>query len=407
MPGVFLKPLHRRLAGLARWATFIFAALLLTIAVHAFVPPFFIALLALRIVATEAGLWLAIAGLLTALIALVLPSGKWWKASTCGMAVGAGIIGLLPFRHMSTTIARADAALARTCEPAWNEHIPTSSEHTFRARPYALADAMVGIAHAGVITTSIAIPGADGGILAGIQYQGPEGKGAQPVIIVIHGGGWRGGSVTEAAACHRYLAAHGYLVYSIGYRFAPATPFPGARDDVHAALAWVSAHAPAAGGDPQRLILMGRSAGAELALLAAYEQPDPAIRAVVSWYGPVDLVKGYRELPQPDPLHVRNLLRDYLDGTPDEKAAAYAQASPLSYATRLLPPTLLIAAAHDHAVLSEFQYQLRDQLEVTGTPVMLLELPWAEHAFDIIPNGPGAQISLYYLERFLAWAVAR
>ena len=47
---------------------------------------------------------------------------------------------------------------------------------------------------------------------------------------------------------------------------------------------------------------------------------------------------------------------------------------------------------------------MRDRLAMTGTTVALLELPWAEHAFDRLANGPGAQVSLYYLERFLAWS---
>ncbi|MBA3699467.1 MAG: alpha/beta hydrolase [Planctomycetes bacterium] len=402
-----MKPLPDRLVSIGRWSACIFSAILLTVALHAVIPPFVIGMVALRILATEGGLWIAIAGVITAVVGLLIPSRKRLKSVTIIMAVVAGFIGVMPLSLIPRTISQADSALARACGPIWNEHIPAIDRNEVRAHAYAIGDAILGLSHAPVIETDVAIPGADGVVLSGIRYQRSEEGRPQPVIIAMHGGGWSGGSVSEGAACHRYLAAHGYLVYSIAYRLAPATPFPGALDDVQAARVWVTAHAADSGGDPSRLILMGRSAGAQLALVAAYERPDPSIRAVVSWYGPVDLVKGYREPPWPDPLHVRALLRDYLNGTPKDQAVAYVRASPISYATRALPPTLLIAAVADHGVLIGFQRQLHDRLEATGTPVVLLELPWAEHAFDRFPNGPGAQMSLYYLERFLAWAVSR
>ncbi len=364
-------------------------------------------MLVLRILATEGGLWIAIAGATTAVMAFLIPSRRWLKSVTIIMALVAGLVGLMPLAHIPRTISQADSALARTCGPSWNEHIPSIDRNEVRAHPYALRDAIIGISNAPVDETDVAVPGADGVVHSARRYRSPGEGRPRPIVIAIHGGGWRGGSNTEGAACHRYLAAHGYLVYSIDYRVAPATPFPGPLDDVQAARAWITAHAADAGGDPSRLILMGRSAGAELALVAAYERQDPSIRGVVSWYGPVDLVNGYREPPRPDPLQVRGLLRDFLNGTPEDQAAAYDRASPISYATRALPPTLLIAAVADHGVLIGFQRQLRDRLEATGTSVALIELPWAEHAFDRIPNGPGAQMSLFYLERFLAWAVSR
>ena len=51
--------------------------------------------------------------------------------------------------------------------------------------------------------------------------------------------------------------------------------------------------------------------------------------------------------------------------------------------------------------------RLRDKLAATGTTVVLLDIPWADHAFDEVFNGPSSQLELYYTERFLAWALAR
>ena len=69
-------------------------------------------------------------------------------------------------------------------------------------------------------------------------------------------------------------------------------------------------------------------------------------------------------------------------------------------------PTLLIYGTRDHIVEARFGRMLHERLLATGTTSVLLEIPWAEHAFDAVANGPSAQIALYYTERFLAWAVA-
>ena len=73
---------------------------------------------------------------------------------------------------------------------------------------------------------------------------------------------------------------------------------------------------------------------------------------------------------------------------------------------RPLPPTLLIYGARDFVVEPRFGRMLHERLRATGTPSVLLEIPWAGHAFDAVPSGLGGQMSLYYIERFLAWAMA-
>jgi acetyl esterase/lipase len=153
--------------------------------------------------------------------------------------------------------------------------------------------------------------------------------------------------------------------------------------------------------------LIGRSSGAHLALLAAYTGGTPPVRGVVGYYGPTDLAAGYREPPRPDPLNVRRLLETFIGGTPETKPEAYRDASPISYATRPLPPTLLIYGARDHIVLPRFGERLHDRLRATGTTSILIEIPWAEHGFNAVPSGPSAQLALYHSERFLAWVMAR
>jgi acetyl esterase/lipase len=151
--------------------------------------------------------------------------------------------------------------------------------------------------------------------------------------------------------------------------------------------------------------LLGRSAGAHLAMMAAFESGALPVRAVVSYYGPVDLTDGYRNPPSPDPLDVRAIEEALLGGTPDEVPDRYREASPISYVARRLPPSLLIYGGRDHIVLPTFGARLDERLRAEGATSVFLEIPWAEHAFDAVPNGPSGRLSLYYTEQFLGWAL--
>ena len=197
------------------------------------------------------------------------------------------------------------------------------------------------------------------------------------------------------------------MVFAIDYRHAPRWQWPAQLADVRAALEWIGRHGPEYGADPSRLAVLGRSSGAQLAMVAAYAPGGPPIRAVVSCYGPVDLVEGYRHPPRPDPLDVRGILEAFLAGTPGDALDRYHDASPVTYVDRRLPPTLLVYGARDHVVEARFGAMLHARLQATGATSVLLEIPWAEHGFDAVSGGPSAQLALYYTERFLAWALKR
>src|SRR5207249_2777236 len=147
--------------------------------------------------------------------------------------------------------------------------------------------------------------------------------------------------------------------------------------------------------------LIGRSAGAHLAMLAAYRHPPLRVRGVVSYYGPADLANSYRHPPRPDPLHIRDVDEKFFGGNPDQMSRQYAEASPVSYAMHALPPTLLIYGARDNIVEARYGAEFRTLLAASGTPVAYLEIPWAGHAFDAVFNGPSSQLAMYYTERFL------
>lgn len=232
-------------------------------------------------------------------------------------------------------------------------------------------------------------------------YQPGYAHGPLPGVIVVPGGTWRGGDNSEFVAFNAYLAARDYVVLSINRRMAPQWPFPAARDDVLSALAFAKVNGPQFGLDPDRIVLLGRSAGGELALLAAYTAGDPAVRGVVSIYGGSDLQYEY-EHPAPSALvDTRSALEAYLGGSPAQREDAYFAASAINFVSAASPPTLLIQGALDRMVTPEETARLEARLRAAGVKHLAVNLPWATHKCDKSFAGPCGQMVTYAVERFL------
>ena len=257
------------------------------------------------------------------------------------------------------------------------------------------------------------IDAGDARVVSGVEFARPDGhpltltiyrptsSGRFPTIVQIYGGAWQRGTPNDDGQFARYFASRGHVVFAIDYRHAPRWRWPAQILDVRSALAWIRTHAAEYDGDASRIVLLGRSAGAQLALIAAYEGTPADVAGVVSFYGPTDLAEGWRVPPRPDPFDVRAALETYLGGTPDQIPEPYRAASPLTYVSAKAPPTLLLYGRRDHIVEARFGRILNDRLRAAGATSILLELPWSEHAFDLVPNGLGGQVSLFYVERFL------
>jgi len=224
---------------------------------------------------------------------------------------------------------------------------------------------------------------------------------AQPAIVVIHGGSWRGGHRSDFARWDRYLAAHGYTVFDIDYHIAPQPNWQTATADAAASVAYIRAHAAALGVDPARIALLGRSAGGHLALLAAYSKIQPPVQAVISLYGPTDLAWGYAHVAHPDPINGQSALRHFLGGPPNVIPTIYRDASPITYADRKQPPTLLIHGGRDNLVGPQHAVLLADRLKASGNTVQFVPVPYALHGFDYNFDGWGSQIVRPTLLRFL------
>lgn len=256
------------------------------------------------------------------------------------------------------------------------------------------------------VTRGVPFSKADGVPLSLDVYQ-PGTTGTFPMIMQIYGGSWQTGAPANQEWFSRHFAQRGYVVVAVDYRHAPEWKWPEQIVDVRTAMYWISQDGAKFGGDPSRIVFVGRSAGAQLAMRLAYQEGPSSIRGVVNYYGPVDLAEAWRQPPRPDPVGVRGLLEAFIGGTPDRKPEHYRHASPITWVSKGSAPTLSIYGARDHIVEARFGRVLDAALIHAGATSVLLELPWSEHSFDAVPNGMGRQIALNYTERFVAWAVNR
>jgi acetyl esterase/lipase len=283
---------------------------------------------------------------------------------------------------------------------------PLASAHTGAAFSYSLREAVLGdSSHAPITERRVKYTAADGSPLELLLLRGPD-AGPRPTIVSIYGGAWRAGSPDQAISVNRHFARRGYTVVAIDYRHAPASRSPAQIEDVWRSLALIADSAASWGVDTARVVFVGRSAGGHLALLAAWEPPPSGrvpitARAVVGFYAPYDLAKSYDDRPSPDPIDVRQVLRMFIGGPPAQFAAQYQEASPSSYVRPGLPPTLLVYAGRDHLVQSKFGRAMAADLHAAGDSVSYVELPWAEHGFDLLPHGIGEQASIAAMETFL------
>lgn len=362
------------------------------------------ALLPLGVGAPEVSPWLMGANAIAVLLALRFVQ-KRWRRIVLACSLFSLVISTLPLSQFPAANQRAEASMQAALGTNYLAQIAPPFQAQMRSKPFVLRDAFRGIPEQPVRTTAdIQFAAPDGVPLTLTVYQPPQ-VGKHPTIVAIYGGAWQRGSPNDDAPFSRYMAARGYTVVAIDYRHAPRYRFPAQLEDVRSALTYIQQHAEALEVDVTRLALMGRSAGAHLAMLAAYQPSSIAIRAVVNYYGPVDLTKGYYDLPNPDPINSRAVLNALLGGSPEQFPALYRQASPAELINKPLPTSLLVYGGRDHLVQAKFGRSLYDRLQATDSRAVWLEIPWAEHAFDKVFNGVSNQLALYYTERFLAWTL--
>ncbi|WP_371527406.1 alpha/beta hydrolase [Streptomyces sp. NBC_01283] len=229
-----------------------------------------------------------------------------------------------------------------------------------------------------------------------------------PAVVWVHGGGWNKGHRGQSPAWNRWFNARGWSVFDIDYRLAPRVTQLDQIGDVKCAVGWVRRHARVFGIDPDRLVLAGSSAGGNLALAAAYTEGDDRVPAscavrdssvagVISLYGPTDmgrLIAG--TALRGDPMIPR-----LMGGSAKAVPARYLLGSPAKLVRTDVPPTLLLHGSADRAVPVAQARELARRLEAAGAPATYVELPWADHCFDVNWGGWGSQIARSAISRFL------
>lgn len=381
------------------------ALVLCFVAMWIVVPPFHAGLVPFAVGASELSVWFLLAALGVCAMSFTMSGVTPAARAALTLAAVAAVLFAYPLARTPLALKVFDLAMEEGLGRDYFDQIPAAKAAALRAHAISPADSLFGIARVDVLVRRGLEFARSEGVPLTLDVYRPSAAGPHPVLIQVYGGAWQRGSPADNASFASWFASTGYVVVAIDYRHAPEAAWPAQIEDVRAALGWLLAHASEFEADTARIAFIGRSAGAQLALVAAYQAGSPLVRAVVSYYGPTDLVEGWRQPPRPDPLRVRGILETYLRGTPDSAPVRYHEASPVTYVTPRVPPTLLVYGARDHVVAPRFGRALHDRVRQTGAVSVLLEIPWAEHAFDALPNGLSSQIALYYTERFLAWAL--
>ena len=319
-------------------------------------------------------------------------------AIAASLAAAAALLCISPVIRaaiMSTSVATRCASVFG--ETAKTRHRPT---------PFSALDLFRGLPTSGVDRTEHVYATEGSKQLKLDLYQSRNRSGTQPLIVMIHGGSWNGGSKGQLPQINRYLAREQYAVAAIDYRHAPRFRSPAAVDDTFRAIEFLKGKAAQFHLDTSRIVLIGRSAGGQIALSAAYSGREAAIRGVVAFYAPADLVLGYLEPSRRLVLDSKKVLEEYVGGSPEQNPAGYASASALNFVNPVTPPTLLVHGLLDPIVWPKQSELLASRLAEFDRPHLLIELPWATHGCEANLSGPSGQLSLYAIVRFLEYVFA-
>lgn len=189
-----------------------------------------------------------------------------------------------------------------------------------------------------------------------------------PIILFLYGGSWQSGAREGYGFAARALAARGFLVAVPDYRLVPEVRFPAFLEDGAGAVRWVRANAARLGGDPDRIVLVGHSAGAYNAAMLALDprwlgEDRSAVRGLVGLAGPYDF------LPLSGPITTAAF------GQERDLAAT----QPINFASAGDPPALLLHGARDTIVYPRNSQRLAERLRASGVEARVKMYPELGH----------------------------
>ncbi len=224
-----------------------------------------------------------------------------------------------------------------------------------------------------------------------------------PVMIFIHGGAWRTGKRSDYLPYLIDYAKKGYITITVSYRLIKAAIFPAAVQDVNCAVRWIRDHAEEYGIDPDRMALIGGSAGGHLAMMVGYAGDEPMfnkncqdeksskVKAIINLYGPTDLTTPYSISTYQ--------AKDFIGSSYDEHPELYNLASPKTFITPDDPPTLTFHGTIDSLVPVSQADSLDIWLSRVGVPHDYHRLKGWPHAMDV--SAKVNEYCQFYIDAFL------
>ena len=220
----------------------------------------------------------------------------------------------------------------------------------------------------------------------------PQGAASPPLVVWIHGGGWRGGN--KANPKLKTVTEHGFALASISYRFTDKAIFPAQIHDCKAAIRWLRAHESTYGYDASWIAVAGSSAGGHLALLVGvsadveklegklgdYPDQSTRVQAIIDYFGPSDFV--LRGKTQPERAYTnRSGSLALLGGTPEQKPSTETErfASPAAYVSSDDPPLLIFHGDKDKTVLLDQSEHMLKVYRESDLPAELVVLKGKGH----------------------------
>ena len=217
-------------------------------------------------------------------------------------------------------------------------------------------------------------------------------KTAAPVLIFIHGGGWSKGKKSDYLPYLIDYAKKGYVTVTVSYRLSVIAPFPAAVEDVNSAVEWIRMHSGEYMINPDKIALIGGSAGGHLAMMHAYsDASDYKVQAVVNIYGPTDLTTEH--------ARYRGECLKFLGKSYDEAPDLYRAASPRTYISSDDPPTLIFHGTIDSLVPVSQSDSLQKWLDQAGVPNEYHRLKGWPHTMDL--SQKVNDYCQYYIDEFL------
>lgn len=206
------------------------------------------------------------------------------------------------------------------------------------------------------------------------------------LMILVHGGGWNTGDKSDFSS---YLASFqskfpSYAIANLNYRLATVTSnhFPTQENDMKSAVDFL-AQKSRDYHIAQKIVLVGASAGAHMALLQAYKYSSPKIMAVVDFFGPTDMAdlhNFYRWGSEQ-----QNAIQILMNGSPNTNSALYENSSPINYVTGQSSPTIIFHGNMDNVVPVAESISLSNKLNSIGVANEMIRYPNLGHEVWALP----------------------